>query len=204
MHRTRAVIALVAVAAICRVIPHPPNFAPITAMALFGGAYFGSRLLAFAVPLGALALSDGLLELLTRSGFYRAVLGDHHSASWLVTGGGFYSGSWGIYGTFTLIVGIGMLLRKHHSVIPVVVATLLSSVLFFLVTNFQVWAAGVFHPEGAMYPPTFGGLMLCYAAGTLFFGWTVIGDLFFAGVLFGSFAFAQRRLPAVHPASATA
>jgi hypothetical protein len=204
MNRTLAVIAMVGLAAMCRVIPHPPNFAPITAMALFGGAYFGSRLLAFAVPLGALALSDAMLELLTRSGFYRAVLGDHHSASWLATGSGFYSGSWGIYGAFMLIVVIGLLLREHHSVIPVVGATLLSSVLFFLITNFQVWAAGVFRPEGSMYPPTLGGLMMCYAAGIPFFGWTVIGDLFFVGVLFGSFAFAQRRVPALRPASATA
>jgi hypothetical protein len=204
MNRSYAVVAMIGVAALCRVIPHPPNFAPITAMALFGGAYFGSRLLAFAVPLGALALSDLMLEALTRSGVYRALLGENQSASWLVTGGGFYSGWWGIYGAFVLIVGVGMLLRKHHSMVPVVGATLFSSCLFFLVTNFQVWAAGLTHPETALYPPTFGGLMMCYAAGTWFFNYTVIGDLFFVGVLFGSFALAQRRLPEIRRATVTA
>ena len=54
-------VAMIAAAALSRLLPHPPNFAPIEAMALFGGAYFASRRLAFLVPLLAMAASDLLL-----------------------------------------------------------------------------------------------------------------------------------------------
>src|SRR5262245_33438500 len=110
MTRTLVVITMIGVAAWSRLVPHPPNFTPLTAIALFGGAYFSSRLLAFAVPLAAMALSDVLLELLIPKGFY--------TESWLASGSGFHSGWWVVYGTFMVIVAIGLLLHKHHSFLP--------------------------------------------------------------------------------------
>ena len=70
-------------------------------------------------------------------------------------------------------------------------AALASAVLFFVVTNFGVWATS------GMYPPTFAGLQACYVAALPFFQNSLAGDLFFAAVLFGGFALAERSLPAL-------
>ena len=192
MTRTIAIIAMIGLAALSRIVPHPPNFAPITAMALFGGAYFASRWLAFLVPLAAMALSDALLEVLTRTpGLYHG--------SWLATGSGFHSGWWVVYATFGVIVGIGMLLRGRQSIVSVALATLISSVLFFVVTNFAVWVADVTHPATALYQPNLGGLITCYTMAIPFFTWEVAGNLFFVTILFGGFALAQRFVPALRP-----
>ncbi len=106
--------ALIAAGALLRIVPHPPNFAPIGAIALFGGAVLPRRL-AIMVPLAALILSDAAL------GFY-ALLG----MAW-------------VYGSFVLIALIGTALRRGRTLLRVAGAALASSVLFFLVTNFGEW-----------------------------------------------------------------
>jgi uncharacterized protein DUF6580 len=75
-------------------------------------------------------------------------------------------------------------------------ATLAASVVFFVITNFAVWA------EAEMYPMTPGGLLSCYTAAIPFFHWTLLGDAFYATVLFGGFALAERRFPVLQPATA--
>src|SRR5713101_898164 len=82
-------------AAALRLLPHPPNFAPIAAIALFGGAHFERKRWAFAVPLAAMLASDTVLEALY--------------------GWGFTSGMPVVYGSFALIVGVGMLLRGRRT-----------------------------------------------------------------------------------------
>src|SRR3954452_14921101 len=62
--RLATLLCAIVAAAALRLVPHPPNFTPIGAMALFSGAYLGRRGLAFVAPLAALALSDAVL------GFY--------------------------------------------------------------------------------------------------------------------------------------
>ena len=104
--------ALIVSGAVLRVVPHPANFAPIGAMALFGGAVLPG-VWAFAVPLAALVLSDAVL--------------------------GFYPGWVWVYGSFALIVLIGTALRRRRRVLRVAGAALASSVLFFVVTNFGEW-----------------------------------------------------------------
>jgi len=59
--RFATLVAMILAAAATRLFPHPPNFTPIGAMALFGGAHFASPLVALAVPLCAMLLSDLLL-----------------------------------------------------------------------------------------------------------------------------------------------
>jgi hypothetical protein len=191
MHaKTQWIIAAIAAAAVARLLPHPPNFAPITAMALFGGATLASRRLAFLVPLAAMGLSDLALELTTRL--------PNLYGGWLRGGRGLHSDWWVVYGTFALIVGIGMLLRKHRSLPALGAATLVSSVLFYLTTNFAAWASGTM----VEYPHTAAGLMECYVMGLPFFGQTLLGDAFFVTVLFGGFALAERWHPALRPALA--
>ncbi|MDX1666478.1 MAG: DUF6580 family putative transport protein, partial [Saprospiraceae bacterium] len=70
-------------------------------------------------------------------------------------------------------------------------SSLLASVVFFLITNFGVWAGS------PLYPPTAEGLAACYIAGIPFFWNTLLGDLFFTGALFGAFELLSRQVPAL-------
>ena len=112
--------AIVAAAAL-RLVPHPPNFTPIGAMALFSGAYLGRRPLAFVAPIGALLLSDLIL--------------------------GFYHGQATVYFSVALIVMVGMLALRRVSPIRVGAAALASSVLFFIITNLGMWYFSGFYPR---------------------------------------------------------
>jgi hypothetical protein len=118
--RLLALLAAIAGAAALRLVPHPPNFSPIDAMALFSGAYLGRRALAFAAPLAALLLSHLVL--------------------------GFYPGFWVQYLAVALVVLIGILALGKVSVLRVGGAALAASVIFFLVTNFGVWELGTMYP----------------------------------------------------------
>jgi Family of unknown function (DUF6580) len=113
------VSAIVAAAAL-RLLPHPPNFTPIGAMALFSAAYLGRRPIAFAAPLGALLLSDLVL--------------------------GFYHGVVTVYASVALIVVLGWLVLGRVSSLRVGAAAIASSVLFFVITNFGVWLFTGFYP----------------------------------------------------------
>lgn len=155
--------ALIVAAAIVRLLPHPPNFAPIAAMALFGGAYFNKKVFAFAIPLAALFLTDLFL--------------------------GFHNTMWAVYLSFIIIVGLGMVMLKKKSVIKIILASVSASVLFFIVTNFAFWATDT------LYPTTAAGLAACYTAAIPFFHNTLIGDLFFTGVMFGLFELAKAKFP---------
>lgn len=125
MYRPRHLVltAIVLVAAAARLLPHPPNFAPIAAMALFGGAHFADRRLALGVPLAALLLSDALI--------------------------GFHSGMVAVYGCFALITLLGLGLRTRPGAGPVAGAALTGSLLFFAVTNLAVWLDGRLYPRTA-------------------------------------------------------
>jgi hypothetical protein len=107
-------------AAAARLIPHPPNFTPIAALALFGGAQFADKRLAFGLPLAALGLSDLVL--------------------------GFYPGIVVVYGSFALIAALGLLLRSRRTPRLIAAAALLASASFFAITNFAVWMAGTLYP----------------------------------------------------------
>ncbi|HEY3041890.1 MAG TPA: DUF6580 family putative transport protein [Pyrinomonadaceae bacterium] len=122
MSRVRfvAITSVILVSAAARIIPHPPNFTPITAIALFGGAYFSKKWVAFAVPLTSLFISD------------------------LVLG---YRPPYVVYASFALIVCIGLLLRRRRTTTAIAAAALASSVLFFLVTNFGVWFFSGMYPK---------------------------------------------------------
>ncbi|GAB1349988.1 hypothetical protein MASR1M107_22020 [Ignavibacteriales bacterium] len=157
-------VVMVAMAAAMRVVPHWPNFTPIAAMALFGGAYLSDKKLSFAIPFAAMFLSDIIL--------------------------GFHTTMWAVYISFAAIVGIGFLLREKNSVVKTAGAALASSVLFFVVTNFAVWAAGGY------YSMDLAGLVQCYTAAIPFFQYNAIGDLFYTGVMFGAFELAKAKVPA--------
>lgn len=156
------------IAAISRLFPHIPNFTPIAAMALFGGAYFKEKSLAFIVPFLAMFISDCGLEFISGWGFHNTIV---------------Y-----VYLSFLLTTVIGLYIKKNMQLQTVLLGSLLSSMLFYIITNFGVWAAGGFQ-QGAV------GLMITYTKGIPFFAPTVLGDVFFNGILFGSYYLAQKKLP---------
>jgi hypothetical protein len=119
--RIVALLSAILVAATLRLVPHPPNFSPIGAMALFSGAYLGRRWLAFVAPLGAMILSDTVL--------------------------GFYSGFWITYLAVVLVVVVGRVLLSRVSPLRVGGAAVASSIVFFLVSNFGTWALSGMYPH---------------------------------------------------------
>jgi Family of unknown function (DUF6580) len=161
---------MVLAAALTRLIPHYPNFTAVGAMALFGGAYFTNKKMAFIVPLAALFISDLII--------------------------GMYTGMWVVYLSFVLIVMIGMSLRNNKKVGRIALASVSSSVVFFLITNFALL------PGEALYPHTLTGIMESYAAAIPFFGYNITGDLLFSAILFGSYEFAKARFPKLAEAQA--
>jgi hypothetical protein len=163
--RLIALLSIVLAAAALRLLPHPPNLTPIAAVALFGGAYFQDRRLAFAAPLGPLLLSDLVL--------------------------GFYPGMPVVYLSFTLVVPLGLWLRPRRRPVPIAGAALCGSLLFFVLTNFGVWAAS------GLYPMTLSGLTECYVAALPFCRNEILGDLCYALLLFGGFALLERLFAAL-------
>lgn len=152
--------AMILAAAASRLIPHPPNFTPIAAIALFGGAQFSSKRAAFLVPLAGLFFSDLVF--------------------------GFYAITPVVYGSFVLTVCLGFWMRRR-SVQRIALGAVASAILFFVLTNFGVWAID------NLYPKTLAGLVDCYAAAIPFFRNMLMGDWLYSALLFGGFAFAEKR-----------
>jgi hypothetical protein len=173
---------LILLAALSRLLPHPPNFAPITAMAVFGGIVYRYRRAAVIAPLLALLLSDLVMEALYRNG--------------LVHRWGLYRGMWLIYATTAFVALLSSLARGTRSPEVIAAVTLCGSCVFFLATNFDFWA------ETDFYPHTTAGLAACYTAAIPFFRNTILGDVTYTAILFGVWLLAEARFPILRPASA--
>lgn len=154
--------------AVSRLFPHISNFTPVAAMALFGGAYFSDKRMAILIPLITMFLSDVGLELLTGWGFHDTMV---------------Y-----VYIAFILTSIIGIQVGRKTTILSIAGGSLAASVLFFIITNFGVWAAAGF--QGGIM-----GLNTTYLLGIPFFVPTLAGDLFFNAILFGAFYLAQVRYP---------
>ncbi len=165
-------VGIVIIAAMTRLIPHPHNVTPLAAIALFGGAYFSNRAIVFAVPLLAMLLSDYVI------GFYPAM--------------GF------IYVSLALIACLGMLLHGRRSAPWVAGASIVGSVLFFVISNFGYWMMM------GTYTMDFAGLVTCYVAAIPFFWNTLAGDLVFVSMMFGGYQIATRFVPVLRMKGAVA
>ena len=121
--RILALLSAILIAAALRLVPHPPNFTPIGAMALFSGAYLGRRALAFVAPLAAMLLSDAVL--------------------------GFYSGMWVTYLAVALVALLGAIALQKRTPVRIGLAAVAGSALFFLVSNFGTWALSGMYPHTA-------------------------------------------------------
>jgi len=145
----------IVIAAIMRLIPHPPNFVPITAIAIFAGVKFRNIKLAYAIPITIMLISDLFI--------------------------GFYSISLFVYLAFILITTYSYMFKKYS-----IKNILLSSIMFFVVTNFGVWLIGG-------YPKNIEGLILCYTMAIPFFTNSLMADLFFSAILYYGFEKIEKR-----------
>ncbi len=141
--------------AVLRLLPHLPNFAPIAAMALFGGTYLNKKYALF-VPIFVMLVSDYFI------GFYNP---------WIM---------FSVYSSFILIGLVGLWLKKHKTAPNVIGASIIGSILFYIVTNFAVWVV-----PHSMYAHNLQGLLQSYIMGLPFFRNTLAGDLFYVGAMFG-------------------
>lgn len=141
------------------ILPHAWHFTPVAASLLFFGAR-GSRRQMW-VPLVLFAATDVVLTKF----IYAYMFSWDHLVTW----------AW-----YAAILWLGTNLREKTGFWRVVGAALASSISFFLISNFAVWAAWP-----GMYPRTFSGLMMSYTAGIPFFRGTAESDLFFSLAFFG-------------------
>ena len=150
--------ALVGMAALVRLVPHWPNVVPTVGLAIFAGNVLGNKRLSYGVVLAAMIISDALL--------------------------GWHDVIWATYLSMALIV---LLASKLASTSGLLLGTMASSTLFFVITNFAVWISGW------MYPLTGEGFMACFVAAIPFYGYSLAGDLFYTVVLFGTYSVLVHR-----------
>ena len=171
--QTGVLSIIILLAAFTRIMPHPPNFSPMAAIGLFGAAHFAKKWQAFFIPLIGIWISDLVINNYVYSS----------SSSNIVW---FYSGFYWQYISYILIIFAGLFIfNRGISITKTVGGMISSSGIFFLVSNFGVWAGGT------MYPKNFGGLITCYAAGIPFINNTIISDALFTTVLFGAYYLLQ-------------
>ena len=180
--RFTVLTVLIVACAFSRMIPHLPNFSPLGAIGLFGAAYFSKKWQAFLIPILATWLSDLFIN--------NVIYGQYFPEfTW------FYPGFYWQYGSYLLITLAGIFIFKKVNTKRVLAGTLASTLIFFVVSNFGVWVGGL------MYPKNTTGLIACYLAGIPYIKGTLLGDLFYSGILFSSFALLQNRFPVLKSAS---
>jgi ABC-type proline/glycine betaine transport system permease subunit len=153
-------ISLIIIGILLRFIPHTANFTPVAAIAIFAGVYLNKKQ-ALIVPLLLMVISD-------------IFLGMHNVA--LFT-----------WGSFILVTLLGMWAKNHKTARGIISTSIVSSVVFYLITNFGVWAMG-------WYPLTAKGLLDCYILGLPFLRNFGVATLAYTAVFFGAYEFIARRV----------
>jgi len=158
-------ILLITLGLAARLLPHPANFTPISAIALFAALYL-PRKYSLILPILAMFVSDVFI------GFYSLPI--------MIA----------VYASFIIMSLIGLLVRKNNHASPagkkilnIFSGTLAGAIIFFLITNFAVWAFGT------MYSHNFSGLLDSYIAAIPFFRNSLLGDLFYCGIMIGGYEF---------------
>ena len=153
-------LSLILIGILLRFMPHADNFTPVAAIALFAGAYL-KRKYAIIVPLALMAVSD-------------IFIGMHNVLIFT-------------WGSFILASLLGLFIRKNKSFLSITGMSLISSLAFFIVTNFGVWVMG-------WYPPTLSGLLNCYIMGLPFLRDFTVSTLLYSAVLFTAYEVIARRV----------
>lgn len=156
-------VALVMFTALTRVMLYPFNFSPVIALALFGGACIPDRKLGFLLPVLSMFVADLIFELFNIA-----------------------PGFWGWnqlihYALFVVIALVGTRISKPAP-LRVMGASVISSLLFFFVSNSLVWML-----DNSTYPGNFSGWMACLTAGLPFLKNGMLADLLYSGLFFGGY-----------------
>ena len=168
--RLSLILTLILLGILTRLLPHPPNFTAMSAIALFGASTIGSLGLSFFIVFIAMFLSD-------------LVFGMHNSMPY-------------VYFSFGLTVLMGHWLnlktavqgdKVKRTIFTVPMCLTASSFLFFFIANFGVWMAG------DLYTKTWDGLLLCYIAAIPFLKYQILGDLFYGCLMFVCFVSRARE-----------
>jgi hypothetical protein len=169
------VISVIIAGALFRFIPHWPNFTPVAAMALFGGAYLGRRHMAFIIPFAAMFLSDLVL--------------------------GLHKDMWAVYLASGFTVLIGTFIQNKARFANVFAASVTASVMFFLLTNFAAWLSSPLYPQtfAGLMQSYIAGLAFFNngSYGISFFLNELAGGLFYNGLFFGAYALGRNYIPAL-------
>jgi|TARA_B110001452_G_scaffold131422_1_gene109191 hypothetical protein len=131
-----------------------PNFSPVASVALFSGFYLSNKKLALLIPVACMLISDYFI--------------------------GFHSLMWAVYLSFAFTVVMGIKMKTSSSK-KVIINSVLSSLIFFFITNSAVWLTGNF------YSSDLSGLGLCLTMGIPFFKYTLLSSIVFSTILFGGF-----------------
>ena len=145
-------ILIIATAILNIILADIPNFSPIASVALFSGFYFSNKKIALIIPVACMFISDYFI--------------------------GFHSYMWAVYLSFVLIAILGIYMKKAQPK-NIILNALLSSILFFLITNSAVWISGSY------YTKDLPGLALCLTMGVPFFKYTLLSSAVFSTILFG-------------------
>ena len=168
------IIALVAIGILGRVIPHPYNFTPMTAIALLSAHAFKNKWVAIGIPLISFWMSDIIINNFIYAGYYENFRIFSPGVLW-------------IYGSIACIALMGKFSLNKVSATKIGLSSIAGSTIFFILTNFGVWAIS------GMYAKSFIGLTQCYALAIPFFGGAILGDLLYSAILFSTYSFALSK-----------
>jgi len=167
------IASLILVAAAMRLFPHWPNFTPIAAIALFGGAALNRKWLAFLLPISAMLLSDLII--------------------------GFHSYMAAVYISFAITVFMGISISKNPKAYKIGLTSIASTLIFFMITNFAAWIGSPFYPQSFAGLLTCYAAGLPFfndgSLGISFLMNGLLGDLFYNGLFFGVAYLASLKFP---------
>ncbi len=168
------VFLLMTIGAFSRLIPHVPNFTPAEGITIFGVAYLGRRHLSIIMPLILMYITDFIIN----NTIARAYFTESEGIIW-------YS-NYMIFNVISLVLVVlaTSVILKKVNVMSVFGSAVVASVIFFLVSNF-----GVLFSPTSIYTKDINGLMQSYAAGLPFFRTSLLSNLLFTGIIFGSYYF---------------
>ena len=113
------IASIIFLVSLTRLVPHLPNFTPVLALAIFGGAYLSNRIIALSIPILAMFLSDLII--------------------------GFHSQIYAVYVTIIVLSLLGNMI-KTKNIKNLAITGFAGSLIFFMITNFSVWLSGGLYP----------------------------------------------------------
>ena len=170
------IVLFVAIIFLGRILPHPYNFTPLIAVTLLSSYSISNKFLAIIIPVVGFWLSDLFMNNHIYAGYF---------ADFTV----FNSGMIWTYGAIVLVALMGSSFLNQITTGKVVLASLSGSTIFYLISNFGVWA---FSP---MYAKTLAGVVQCYSLALPFYGTSLMGDLVYCALLFGAYQLVFFKIP---------